>query len=78
MTQLSIRSEYMVVTVEYAETIIEARWHYGAGINYCVDGRDIAYATQYGLVTDSDSLSAFVLENLPYHLGIEDEETEDS
>jgi hypothetical protein len=76
MTELEILDEYMVIQIEWAGMPIEARWRGGNYINYFANGEEFACAYQIGKVSDLDTLRAFVLENLPYNLGIEDGEEE--
>lgn len=76
MSQIGITDSYQVVAVEYADQRIEARWRGAHYVNYYMDGEEFACAWQDAQVKDEETLREFVLENLPYHLGLEDLETE--
>jgi hypothetical protein len=73
MSSLEITDAYTVLVVEYAEEIIEARWRGAHYINYYYKGEEFACAWQNDVVRDEETLRAFVLSNLPYHLEIESE-----
>jgi hypothetical protein len=77
MTELEILDEYMIIQIEWAGMPLEARWRGGGYINFYANGQEFACAYQSGEVKDADSLRSFVLDVLPFHLGIEDEEQEE-
>jgi hypothetical protein len=74
MAQLEITDAYTVVIVNFAEMEIQARWHGGHYVNFFANGEEFACAWQNEEVKDLDSLQAFVLDGLPFHLGIEEDE----
>jgi hypothetical protein len=76
MSFLEIKDSYTVIAIEYAEQIIEARWRGAHYVNYYSQGKEFACAWQSDQVHDEETLRAFVLENLPYHLGIESDTDE--
>lgn len=73
MSQIQIKDKYQVVTVDYGDLTVEARWRGAHYVNYYMDGREFACAWQEGQVRDAETLEEFVLSNLPYHLGLEED-----
>jgi hypothetical protein len=71
MSQIQVKDRYQVVAVEYGDVILEARWRGAHYVNYYLNGEEFACAWQENQVLDADSLTEFVLSNLPYHLGLE-------
>ena len=74
MNELEVTDAYTVVTFEYAEMEIQARWRGGHYVNFYANGEEFACAWQNDEVKDLDSLQAFALDCLPVHLGIEEDE----
>jgi hypothetical protein len=71
MNQLEITDDYRVLQITYADVAIEARWRGGHYVNYFINGGEFACAWQDGQVTDEATFRSFVVENLPFHLGID-------
>ena len=77
MAGIEITDEYLTIKVEYAEMDFEARWRGGHYVNYFASGKEFACAWQDGDVRDAETFRDFVLENMPFHMGIEDEDAEE-